>query len=139
MSDLTSLPNITLVSLDVILPESIQAAVEGLKKATLGKLDILVNNVVGSTAELPGLAYQGVYCGSKAANRLMFESMRLEFEPLGIKCLHITTSFAATAWFGNVPEFKLPDDSYYEPIAQDIKHAAQGHGYKMMSAAVYAD
>ncbi|KAK9418122.1 hypothetical protein SUNI508_08316 [Seiridium unicorne] len=54
MSDSSSLPIVTLVSLDVTLPESIQAAVEGLKKATLGKLDILVNNV-GSGYTMPYL------------------------------------------------------------------------------------
>ncbi|KAK9771840.1 hypothetical protein AB5N19_05538 [Seiridium cardinale] len=142
MSDLSSLPNVTVVLLDVTNAGSgyampyldIDIAFQHMLVEAKG-----IVATVGSTADLLGLAYQGVYCGSKAANRLMSESMRLELEPLGIKCLHITTSFVATAWFSTAPEFKLPDDSDYEPIAQNIKHVAQGHVYKMMAAAAYAD
>ncbi|ETS87339.1 hypothetical protein PFICI_01167 [Pestalotiopsis fici W106-1] len=205
MSELSTIPNITLLALDVTSPESIKIAVTTLQKATGGSLDILVNNAgcgytmpyldsdievakalfevnvwgpmrvtqavqhmlvqargtvvtVGSTAESLGLAYQsnvsllilqfceyvadqvgiiGVYCGSKAANRTMSETLRVELEPLGVKCLHVTTSFVKTSWFDNVPTFKLPNESYYQPIEKDIKSAAQDHGFQMMPAAEF--
>jgi short-subunit dehydrogenase len=69
----------------------------------------------------------------------MSESLRIELEPLGVKCLHVTTSFVETSWFRNVPVFRLPEDSYYKPVSAKIERAAQGHGYKTMPAAVYAD
>lgn len=80
----------------------------------------------------------GVYCGSKAANHIMSESLRLELEPLGVKCLHVTTSFVKTSWFDNIPRFKLPEDSYYLSIAKEIETKTEEHGYKMMPTAVYA-
>jgi 1-acylglycerone phosphate reductase len=44
MSDLSTVPRVTLLALDVTAPESIETAVATLQKATGGTLDILVNN-----------------------------------------------------------------------------------------------
>lgn len=44
MSDLSTVPHVTLLALDVTAPESIETAVATLQKTTGGTLDILVNN-----------------------------------------------------------------------------------------------
>src|SRR6195952_1373824 len=54
MSDLASLPNVTLLSLDVTSPPSIDAAFDKIQKTTGGKLDYLVNNA-GSGYTIPYL------------------------------------------------------------------------------------
>lgn len=41
---LAKLPNVTVLTLDVLLPESIAAAVESVNQVTNGRLDVLVNN-----------------------------------------------------------------------------------------------
>lgn len=54
MSDLASLPNVHLLSLDVASPSSIQAAMKEIDAQTGGKLDVLVNNA-GAQFIMPGL------------------------------------------------------------------------------------
>lgn len=44
MSDLNSLPNVTMLTLDVVKPDQIKAAVDLVAKETGGTLDYLVNN-----------------------------------------------------------------------------------------------
>jgi short-subunit dehydrogenase len=62
---------------------------------------LALNNLYSNVRTLLLIAVErtlGVYCGSKAANRIMSESLRVELEPLGVKCLHVTTSFVKTSW-----------------------------------------
>ena len=54
MSELSSLPNLTLLSLDVTSPTSIAAAVKSVEGKTGGRLDYLVNNS-GSIYLMPNL------------------------------------------------------------------------------------
>ncbi|KAI0009533.1 short-chain dehydrogenase/reductase [Xylariaceae sp. FL0662B] len=50
----TNAPNVKVLQLDVLLPESIAAAVESVAKETGGRLDVLVNNS-GRNFVMPGL------------------------------------------------------------------------------------
>ena len=56
MSDLKALSNIVLLTLDPILPESVQAAMERVKQETGGTLDYLVSNA-GQTLMAPVLDF----------------------------------------------------------------------------------
>ncbi|KAI1847346.1 hypothetical protein JX266_006571 [Neoarthrinium moseri] len=94
---------------------------------------------IGSTAESLGLAFQSTYCGSKAATHIMSEALRLELEPLGVRHLHVTTSFVKTVWFQNVPEFELPQTSHYRPVQDRVAFMASGGGQATMDVSVYAD
>jgi 1-acylglycerone phosphate reductase len=38
----------------------------------------------------------------------MSESLAMEFRPLGVKLLYVTTGDISAAWFSNVPDFELP-------------------------------
>lgn len=71
---------------------------------------------------------------------LMSESLQAEIAPLGVKLLHVSTSFVATSWFANVPEFELPPGSYYQPVRKWVERAARGgQDFNVtMPASVYA-
>jgi short-subunit dehydrogenase len=70
----------------------------------------------------------------------MSESLRIELKPLGVKVLHVTTGFISTVWFSNVPEFELPEGSYYEPVKEKLAASAQGKtDFKKTPVHVYAD
>ena len=56
MSHLAKLPNVTLLSLNPTVQDSVQAAVESVKNANGGKLDYLVNNA-GQTIMMPTLDF----------------------------------------------------------------------------------
>ncbi|KAJ5390351.1 oxidoreductase [Penicillium cataractarum] len=98
----------------------------------------VVNNV--STASCLGLPYQGMYCGSKAAIRLMSETLALEMKPLGVKVIIVITGNIRTRWFTNSPRFELPEGSYYASIIDQIGVFARGEqGHPEMEPKVYAE
>ncbi|KAL3477738.1 hypothetical protein BJX99DRAFT_245960 [Aspergillus californicus] len=97
----------------------------------------IVNGI--STAACLGLPYQGIYCGSKAAARLMSETLALEMKPLGVKVVIVITGNVRTQWFSNNPKFELPEDSYFSSIAERIGVYARGEqGHPQMEPGVYA-
>ncbi len=57
---------------------------------------------------------------------VMSESLRAELVPLGVKLLHVSTSFVSTSWFDNLPASELPPDSYYQPVKKYVELAAGG-------------
>ncbi|KAF2794534.1 NAD(P)-binding protein, partial [Melanomma pulvis-pyrius CBS 109.77] len=96
--------------------------------------------MAGSTAELVGVPFQGPYCASKAALRLVSETLRAELKPLGVRVLYVTTGNVRSNWFNNVPAFELPRASLYAPIVKEIAIRARGEmDVPWMEARVYAD
>ncbi|KAJ5984624.1 oxidoreductase [Penicillium waksmanii] len=97
----------------------------------------IVNNI--STASCLGLPYQGMYCGSKAATRLMSETLALEMKPLGVRVVIVITGNIRTQWFSNYPNFELPEESYFSSISERIGVFARGdQGHPQMEANIYA-
>lgn len=97
---LASSPGVTVLTLDVLSPESISAAVKSVSKSTGGKLDVLVNNSGGGGDFLPGLD-ASIETG-KAVFDLNFWAvleMIKAFVPLLVKasgCIVNNTSVAGT-------------------------------------------
>ncbi|KAJ5743577.1 oxidoreductase [Penicillium manginii] len=88
----------------------------------------IVNNI--STASCMGLPYQGMYCGSKAATRLMSETLALEMKPLGVAVVIVITGNIRTRYQGG---------SYFSSIAERIGVYARGEqGHPQMEANLYA-
>ncbi|KAJ5594264.1 oxidoreductase [Penicillium hispanicum] len=98
----------------------------------------IVNNA--STAACVGLPYQSLYCGSKAAVKVISEGMALEMKPLGVDVITVITGNVRSRWFSNYPEFQLPSDSYYTSIAPRIGVYARGEqGHPQMKTTLYAE
>ena len=71
------------------------------------------------------------YGGSKAALMLVSETLRLEMAPLGVKVATIVTGAVETNIMANGPEVKLPDDSLYLAVEENI--VARGKGADVKS------
>ncbi|KAJ5266890.1 oxidoreductase [Penicillium angulare] len=98
----------------------------------------IVNNA--STAACLGLPYQSMYCGSKAAVRLMSEAMALEMKPLGVRVVTIITGNVRSVWFSNQPEFIFPPGSYYTAVKDKIGIYSRGEqGHPQTDPKVYAE
>jgi 1-acylglycerone phosphate reductase len=54
-----------------------------------------------------------VYNASKAAVFSSSETWRYELEPLGVRVITLRTGVVKTRFMDNLPQMKLPDDSYY--------------------------
>lgn len=81
-----------------------------------------------------------MYCGSKAAIRLMSETLALEMKPLGVKVVIVITGNIRTRWFVNSPRLELPEGSYYSSIVDRIEIFARGEqGHPQMESKVYAE
>jgi short-subunit dehydrogenase len=81
-----------------------------------------------------------MYCGSKAAIRIISETLALEMKPLGVKVIIVITGNIRTKWFSNSPRFELPEGSYYSSIGDRIGVFARGEqGHSEMEPEVYAE
>jgi NAD(P)-dependent dehydrogenase (short-subunit alcohol dehydrogenase family) len=67
-----------------------------------------------------------MYCGSKAAIRLMSETLALEMKPLGVKVVIVITGNIRTRWFVNSPRLELPEGSFYTSIVDRIDDLREG-------------
>ncbi|MCB9766262.1 MAG: SDR family NAD(P)-dependent oxidoreductase [Alphaproteobacteria bacterium] len=63
--------------------------------------------VISSTAAFKGLPGWGVYSASKAAVRVLWESMRVELAPLGVRCTCVDPGYVATDMTAN-NRFPMP-------------------------------
>jgi short-subunit dehydrogenase len=81
-----------------------------------------------------------MYCGSKAAIRIISETLALEMKPLGVKVIIVISGNIWTKWFSNSPRFELPEGSYYSSIGDRIGVFARGEqGHSEMEPEVYAE
>lgn len=70
--------------------------------------------MAGSTAELVNLPFQSVYCASKAALRMVSESLRLEVAGLGVRILYVTTGNIVSNWY--VSSIRCPYFSFFSSL-----------------------
>ncbi|KAK5275089.1 hypothetical protein LTR40_013660, partial [Exophiala xenobiotica] len=82
-----------------------------------------------SVASTMGLPWQGAYNSSKAAIANFSETMRLEFQPFGIKVIDLKTGAVKTPFFENMAQQHtagLPEDSVYMPIKDKVEKVMNG-------------
>merc|ERR1711939_170799 len=82
-----------------------------------------------SVASTMGLPWQGAYNSSKAAIANFSETMRLEFQPFGIKVIDLKTGAVKTPFFENLAQrytAVLPEDSVYMPIKDKVEKVMNG-------------
>ncbi|KAK7900357.1 NADPH-dependent 1-acyl dihydroxyacetone phosphate reductase [Exophiala xenobiotica] len=82
-----------------------------------------------SVASTMGLPWQGAYNSSKAAIASFSETMRLEFQPFGIKVIDLKTGAVKTPFFENMAQQHtagLPEDSVYMPIKDKVQKIMDG-------------
>ncbi|MCJ1394804.1 hypothetical protein MMC18_007684 [Xylographa bjoerkii] len=68
--------------------------------------------------------YRGIYGASKAAIRLVGETMRLEMGPFGVKVVTVVAGVIETNFSANLPDLKLPSNSVYLPIKTEVDAVA---------------
>ncbi|KAK5454277.1 NADPH-dependent 1-acyl dihydroxyacetone phosphate reductase [Exophiala xenobiotica] len=82
-----------------------------------------------SVASTMGLPWQGAYNSSKAAIANFSETMRLEFQPFGIKVIDLKTGAVKTPFFENAAQrytASLPENSVYAPIKDEVEKVMNG-------------
>ncbi|KAL8856807.1 MAG: hypothetical protein Q9178_006644 [Gyalolechia marmorata] len=84
---------------------------------------VIVN--VSSIAGCVAVPFMGAYAASKAALTMASETLRLEMEPLGVRVLTVKSGLVNTRLAMNLPEFKLPSDSFYRSIEGTIAARAK--------------
>ncbi|KAI0891083.1 putative short-chain dehydrogenase/reductase [Annulohypoxylon nitens] len=74
------------------------------------------------------ICWGGMYSTSKAAVKQLSEVMRIELEPLGVRVVTALIGLVDTHIFANstVDEFRMPSNSYYEPVRQFIVDTREG-------------
>ncbi|KAH8200792.1 hypothetical protein TruAng_005029 [Truncatella angustata] len=96
---------------------------------------------IGSVVSRVNVPWQGIYNASKGALAMLNDTLRMELKPIGIEVLHIVTGGISTKFYGNSAGQKLPENSIYAPIADDIERAVAGHtasSLQTMTPEVYA-
>ncbi|PNP60184.1 hypothetical protein THARTR1_00208 [Trichoderma harzianum] len=140
--ELRSLPNVSVIALDVSSKESVAEAAKAVEEAG-HCLDVLVNNAgfgytmpildvdidkaqnlynanVWGMSTRRGLLLPGTYASSKAAINSISETLRLELSPFGVSVVTILLGTVATPFHANEPIPELPETSYYAKILETI-------------------
>ncbi|KAI0972011.1 NAD(P)-binding protein [Xylaria arbuscula] len=85
---------------------------------------IIVNQTsVGASMTLP---FQSVYNSSKAAMAMISDTMRLEFEPFGVRVVELRTGIVKTNLIKTMQtstSTTLPDGSIYEPARERLEQS----------------
>ncbi|KAL8781673.1 MAG: hypothetical protein Q9213_005890 [Squamulea squamosa] len=84
---------------------------------------VVVN--VSSVAGCAAVPWMGAYAASKAALTVVSETLRLELEPLSVRVLTVNSGPVNSSLAMNLPEFKLPPDSFYRSIEGTIAARAK--------------
>ncbi|KAL9043534.1 MAG: hypothetical protein Q9214_003285 [Letrouitia sp. 1 TL-2023] len=96
-------------------------------------------NISSVTANMH-VPWVGIYGGSKAAVNVISDTLRLELAPFGVKVVTVITGAISTNVFKSGKDFKLPADSYYANIEDQIAARARGEdGVKRMDPTTYAE
>lgn len=83
---------------------------------------------------------KGLYGGSKAAVNVISNTLRLELTPFGVKVVTVISGAVSTNVFKSGMDFRLPADSYYANIENQIAARARGEsGIKQMDSMTYAE
>ncbi|KAI2784133.1 hypothetical protein F4815DRAFT_501953 [Daldinia loculata] len=168
MSKPRDLPNVTLLTLDVVKPTDIKAAVEAVSKETGGSLNYFISNAgrnhfmpildedldtVRNLFEINLVApisltqafapllikAKGAYSASKRSLEIVAETLRLELAPFGVDVLEIVTGAVKTLGQTYFGDFQLPAESLYKSIEDTIASRAQGKdGMPRMETREYA-
>ena len=82
----------------------------------------------------------GVLAASKIALTTVSETLRLELAPLGVKVVSVETGAVRSRGQTKLPQLKLPQESYYRNVEEDIVKRSRGEdGFRRMNTKVYAD
>ncbi|KAH8795516.1 putative short-chain dehydrogenase/reductase [Hyaloscypha finlandica] len=139
-----------ILPLDVTDGASIKQAVESVKAATGGTLDILMFDVnvfaliavtqafsplliaskgtivkIGSIVGKIPLPWQGYYNASKAAVNLLSDQLRIELSPFNVKVVNIVTGSVLTRFMENLAS-RLPPNSLYSPAKKEVEELMLG-------------
>ncbi|KAL7955517.1 hypothetical protein V8C34DRAFT_316415 [Trichoderma compactum] len=145
--ELRSLPNVSVIALDVLSKESIAEAAKAIEEAG-HCLDVLAQNLynanvwgvvrtvqafapqlikskgrvvnmssVGSVVNTPWI---GTYASSKAAINSISETLRLELPPFGVSVVTILLGTVATPFPANETIHEPPETPYYAKVLQTI-------------------
>ncbi|OTA98184.1 hypothetical protein M426DRAFT_326187 [Hypoxylon sp. CI-4A] len=92
---------------------------------------------VGSINQVFCPPYQVAYNASKAAVAAVTRSLRVELAPLGVKFVNLVTGAVQTKLVDNAPS-KLPEDSLYRAVAENLESREFMKGANWMDAEVFA-
>ncbi|PMD32221.1 short-chain dehydrogenase/reductase [Hyaloscypha variabilis F] len=84
----------------------------------------VVNNA--SVSGVLPMAFQSLYCASKAALILAGETLRLELAPLGVRTLTLMTSGTKSSFWVDFKPTPIPESSYYYGIRDYIAGLGDG-------------
>ena len=85
-------------------------------------------------------ALSGALAASKIALMRISETLRLELVPFCVKVVSVETGAVQSQGQTKLPQLKLPQNSYYNSVEEDIAKRSRGEdGWKRMNTKVYAD
>ncbi|KAK7921484.1 short-chain dehydrogenase/reductase [Apiospora marii] len=79
-----------------------------------------------SAAGLMSMPFMSMYNSSKAAMIMASDIWRRELEPLGVRTVTLVTTSVKTAGFDNVQMPRIPEESYYYVIRDNLYGLADG-------------
>ncbi|KAF3070403.1 NADPH-dependent 1-acyldihydroxyacetone phosphate reductase [Daldinia childiae] len=141
MSKLRGLPNVTLLTLDVVKSTDIKAAVEVVSRETgwnlfeinliapisltqaFAPLLIKAEGMAVYITSISGylnIPYMRTYSASKRSLEIVAETLRLELAPFGVDVLEIVTGAVKTLGQTYFGDFQLPAESLYKGIEDTI-------------------
>ncbi|KAL9093880.1 MAG: hypothetical protein Q9165_003803 [Trypethelium subeluteriae] len=84
--------------------------------------------------------WMGVYAGSKAAMTQISDTLRMELAPFSVKVVTVMTGAVGTKTLATEKQFKIPSNSRYQNIKEQIAGRARGEdGAPRMEPSVYAE
>jgi NAD(P)-dependent dehydrogenase (short-subunit alcohol dehydrogenase family) len=123
---------------NVIAPMAVTARAMPLLRAAVTTNGSAVLANVGSIVGLFTTPFAAAYCSSKAAVHSLTDALRMELKPFGIHVVSIQPGGVRSS-FGEHAEaaVRLPQDSFYQPVAAGIRARAQAGQQGAMPADVF--